>query len=303
MDELSRALPSHHNPGATDGKRRSESCVSDSRPDSEHVFCTCPSPTPTLMDRISPKSLTHLREYWTPLSSGVAVSPLRSSGGSGPAAAEGEGSGQTSEEGREESTGKESEEKREDVVRAVFFRDRRPSAVYFTPDKAEGFPWLTWNFLIHVSERSWFVGFAQSLIYVSVRSWFVQSLIHVSVRSWFVGFAQSLIHVRVRGLLDFCPVSHTRECIAQPLIHVRVRSWFVGFVQSLIHVSVRYWFVGFAQSLIHMSVRSWFVGFAQSLVDANVRFWLIRAPSPPTSAIPPSSLLPVPDKPYGFCGR
>ena len=157
MDELSRTLLPHHNPVETDSKRRSKSCVSDSRPDSEHVFCTCPSPTPTLMDRISPKSLTHLREYWTPLSSGVAMSPLRGSGGSGPAAAEGEGSGQASEEGREELTGKESEEKREDVV---FFRDRRPSAVYFTPDKAEGFPWLTWNFLIHVSERSWFVGFA-----------------------------------------------------------------------------------------------------------------------------------------------
>ena len=167
MDELSRTLLPHHNPVETDSKRRSKSCVSDSRPDSEHVFCTCPSPTPTLMDRISPKSLTHLREYWTPLSSGVAMSPLRGSGGSGPAAAEGEGSGQASEEGREELTGKESEEKREDVV---FFRDRRPSAVYFTPDKAEGFPWLTWNFLIHVSERSWFVGFAQSLIHVSVRS-------------------------------------------------------------------------------------------------------------------------------------
>ena len=173
MDELSRTLLPHHNPVTTDSKRRSKSCVSDSRPDSEHVFCTCPSPTPTLMDRISPKSLTHLREYWTPLSSGVAMSPLRGSGGSGPAAAEGEGSGQASEEGREELTGKESEEKREDVVRAVFFRDRRPSAVYFTPDKAEGFPWLTWNFLIHVSERSWFVGFAQSLVHVSVRSWFV----------------------------------------------------------------------------------------------------------------------------------
>ena len=67
-----------------------------------------------------------------------------------PASSPGEQQGKGGEaEGEEEEEDVEEEE--EGAARAAFFRDRRPSAVYFTPDKAEGFPWLTWSSLIHVS--------------------------------------------------------------------------------------------------------------------------------------------------------
>lgn len=139
-------------------KENIDSSLSDSsfkrQTDSEYNPYTCSS-TSSNLDRISPKSLTHLREYWTPSPNGAILSPFRTSSCASVDTEDGRDveRGEASKEGRE-GTAKESEDKEEEVGGVVFFRDRRPSAAYFTPAKAEGFPWLTWNFLIHVSETS-----------------------------------------------------------------------------------------------------------------------------------------------------
>ena len=111
-------------------------------------------PSSTLQDEISPRSLKHLRELWTPHTANATPSSKPTS--DCPGLSRGDSvskAGTSSPLPSEDREGKErdDEEVEDEKIRAGFFRDRRPSAAYFTPEHADDYPWLTWNCCIHVS--------------------------------------------------------------------------------------------------------------------------------------------------------